>query len=70
MDIVCDKSSHKAIIMGKKGSMLEKIGHDARVTIQKSVQKKVMLNIFVKVKPNWKNNLEFLDSLGYNINEL
>lgn len=70
VDIVCDKSSHKAIILGKQGSMLQKIGHDARVTIQKIVQKKVMLNIFVKVKPNWKNNLEFLDSLGYNINEL
>lgn len=70
VDIVCDKSSHKAIILGKQGTMLKKIGHDARVTIQKIVQKKVMLNIFVKVKPNWKNNLEFLDSLGYNINEL
>lgn len=70
VDIVCDKISHKAIILGKQGTMLKKIGHDARVTIQKIVQKKVMLNIFVKVKPNWKNNLEFLDSLGYNINEL
>ena len=58
-DIVCDKDSHKAIILGKQGSMLKKI-----------VQKKVNLNIFIKVKPNWKNNLEFLSSLGYNINEI
>ena len=69
-DIVCDKDSHKAIILGKQGSMLKKIGHSARVSIQKIVQKKVNLNIFIKVKPNWKNNLEFLDSLGYNINEI
>lgn len=69
-DIVCDKDSHKAIILGKQGSMLKKIGHSARVSIQKIVQKKVNLNIFIKVKPNWKNNLEFLSSLGYNINEI
>lgn len=69
-DIVCDKDSHKAIILGKQGSMLKKIGHSARVSIQKIVQKKVNLNIFIKVKPNWKNNLEFLDTLGYNINEI
>jgi len=69
-DIVCDKDSHKAIILGKQGSMLKKIGHSARVSIQKIVQKKVNLNIFIKVKPNWKNNLEFLNSLGYNSNEI
>ncbi len=69
-DIICDKSSHKAIILGKGGEMLKNIGHNARVSIQKIVQKKVVLNLFVKVKPNWKNNLEFLNSLGYNINEI
>lgn len=68
--IVCDKDSHKAIILGKGGSMLKAIGHDARVNIQKLLHKKVNLNLFIKVKPNWKNNLEFLDSLGYNINEI
>ena len=68
--IVCDKDSHKAIILGKQGQMLKKIGHEARVSIQKILQTKVVLNIFVKVKPNWKNNLEFLSSLGYNLNEI
>ena len=67
--IICDKNSHKAIILGHQGQMLKKIGHNARISIQKVVRKKVMLNIFVKVKPNWKNNLEFLDTLGYNVNE-
>lgn len=70
VDIVCEKDSHKAIILGKNGEMISKIGHNARLTIQKIVQKKVVLNLFVKVKPNWKNNLEFLDSMGYNINEI
>ncbi len=69
-DIICEKASHKPIILGKKGEMLRSIGHNARLTIQKILQKKVMLNLFVKVKPNWKNNLEILGSLGYNINDL
>jgi len=70
VDLVCDKDSHKAIILGHQGQMLKKIGHSARVSIQKVVQRKVNLNIFVKVKPNWKNNLEFLSALGYNVNEI
>lgn len=69
-DIICDKQTHKAIILGKGGEKLKAIGHSARVSIQKVIQKKVVLNLFVKVKPNWKNNLEFLNSLGYNINEI
>lgn len=68
--IICEKNTHKAIILGRQGQMLKNIGHNARISIQKVVRKKVMLNIFVKVKPNWKNNLEFLDTLGYNINEI
>jgi len=69
-DIICEKASHKAIILGRQGEMIKSIGHNARVTIQKIVQKKVMLKLFVKVKSNWKNNLEFLNSLGYNVNEI
>jgi len=69
VDIVCDKDTHKAIILGKGGQKLKQIGHNARVTIQKILQKKVNLNLFVKVKPNWKNNLEFLSTLGYTIND-
>jgi len=70
VDIVCEKQTHKAIILGAQGSMLKKIGHNARVTIQKILQKKVVLNLFIKVKPNWKNNPEYLNSLGYDINQL
>ena len=69
-DIICEKASHKPIILGHQGEMLKKIGHNARVTIQKIVQKKVFLNLFVKFKSNWKNNLEFLNDMGYNVNEI
>lgn len=68
--IVCQKQSQKGIILGKGGEMLKKIGHSARVSIQKIVRKKVNLNIYVKVRPNWKNDLEFLGALGYNENEI
>ena len=70
VDIVCEKQTHKAIILGSQGSMLKKIGHNARVTIQKILQKKVVLNLFIKVKPNWKNNPEYLNLFGYDINQL
>jgi GTP-binding protein Era len=69
-DIICEKPSHRPIILGHGGEMLKNIGHNARQTIQKIVQKKVVLNLFVKIKPNWKNNLEILNSLGYNVNEI
>ncbi len=68
--IICEKDTHKAIILGHNGSMLKKIGHTARLTIQKVLHKKVNLNIFVKVKSNWKNNIDILTSLGYDINEI
>ena len=68
--IICAKESHKAIILGKQGEMIKKIGHSARVTIQKVLQKKVDLTLFVKVKSNWQNSLEILDTLGYNIKEI
>jgi len=70
VDIICEKMSHKAIIIGQNGSMLKKIGHNARVTIQKILQKKVVLNLFVKVKPNWQNSMEILTALGYDIKDL
>ena len=70
MTIICEKNNHKAIILGHGGSMLKEIGHLSRITIQKVLQKKVNLNIFVKVKEGWKNNMDVLSSLGYDINDL
>lgn len=68
--IICEKDTHKGIILGHNGAMLKKIGHTSRLTIQKVLHKKVNLNIFVKVKSNWKNNIDILTSLGYDINEI
>ena len=69
-NIICEKDSHKAIIIGKGGNMLTKIGHEARVSIQKVVQNKVVLNLWVKVKENWRDRESFLTEIGYNNDDL
>lgn len=68
-DIVCEKASHKQIIIGKDGEMLKNIGTKSREDIEKLVDKKVMLNLYVKVRANWRNNNLYIKDLGYNINE-
>lgn len=64
-DIVCEKASHKQIIIGAEGSMLKKIGTKSREDIEELVSKKVFLKIFVKVRPNWRNNSFYVSDLGY-----
>lgn len=63
VDIICDKERHKPLIIGKKGSMLKKVGQSARIDIEKMLGKQVYLELFVKVKENWKNNLDVLATL-------
>ncbi|MGN1227904.1 MAG: GTPase Era [Christensenellales bacterium] len=65
-DIICERDSHKGIILGNKGQMLKKIGQSARIDIEKMLGNKVFLEIFVKVKNNWKNSLALLSEIGYN----
>lgn len=65
-DIIASKENHKQIIIGKKGEMLKKIGSSARVEIEEMVGKKVLLNLFVKVKENWQDSQSTLNDLGYN----
>ncbi len=55
IDIICEKESHKSIIIGKNGISLKRIGSSARIEIEKLVNKKVMLNLFVKVEKDWRN---------------
>jgi GTPase len=62
-DIICEKERHKSIIIGKKGAMLKKIGQNARLEIEKMLGKQVYLELFVKVKENWQNNAEILQTL-------
>ncbi|MFN4307456.1 GTPase Era [Sulfurihydrogenibium azorense] len=64
--IYVERDNHKGIIIGKKGQMLKKIGSQAREELEFLLGKKVHLNLYVKVKENWKEDLPLLRSLGYN----
>lgn len=63
--IVCERDSHKGIIIGKEGAMLKKIGSNARFEIEKMLEKKVNLRIWVKVKKNWRDSDPLLKNFGY-----
>jgi len=63
--IYCDKQSHKGMIIGKNGSMLKKIGTLAREDIEKLLGAKVYLQLWVKVKEDWRNKNSVLRDLGY-----
>jgi len=69
-DIICERQSHKAIIIGKNGEMLKKIASQAREDIEKMVGCKVFLTLYVKVKTEWRDNDLVLKELGYDIKEL
>ena len=63
--IYCEKDSHKGIIIGKKGSMLKKIGESARTDMEQFLDTKVFLQTWVKVKENWRDNLNLIHNFGY-----
>jgi GTP-binding protein Era len=67
--IVCEKVSHKGIIIGKQGSMLKRIGTDARLEIEELLQAKVNLKLWVKVKKDWRDSDFLLKNFGYKENE-
>lgn len=69
-DIILEKSSHKQIVIGKNGSMLKNIGTKSRVDIEKLVDNKVMLKLFVKVREDWRQKDSVVKSLGYNQQDL
>ena len=64
-DIYCEKASHKSIIIGKKGAMLQKIGAQAREDIERLMGTHVMLKLWVKVREDWRNRAGDLRTLGY-----
>ena len=63
--IYCEKKSHKGIIIGKDGAMLKKISTEARHDIEKFMGAKVYLQTWVKVKENWRDNMNYIRSFGY-----
>lgn len=64
-NVYCEKESHKAIIIGKHAAMLKKIGSEARVDIERLLGTKVMLQLWVKVREDWRNKPGDLKTLGY-----
>ncbi len=65
--IIVERDSQKGIIIGKGGSMLKKIGMAARTEIEAFLEKKVFLELYVKVEKDWRNKDKQLKSFGYNI---
>ena len=65
--IYCEKASHKGIIIGKNGEMLKKIGKCARVDIEEMLDKKVYLELWVKVKNDWRNSEKLIKNFGFDL---
>ncbi len=63
--IYCEKASHKGIIIGKNGAALKKIASHAREDIERFMGAKVYMETWVKVKENWRDNLNYVRSFGY-----
>lgn len=68
-DIICERESHKPIILGNRGEMIKKIGTESRLDIEKLVDARVYLSLFVKVRDNWRNNNNQISNFGYNSEE-
>jgi GTP-binding protein Era len=64
-EIFCEKESHKPIIIGKRGDMLKKIGSMAREDMEKLFGVKVFLDLWVKVKENWREQNAAIANFGF-----
>lgn len=63
--LYCERDSHKGILIGKHGAMLSTIGREAREDIERLLGERVILRLFVKVRPDWRNRRDDLRTLGY-----
>ncbi|MCI8591764.1 MAG: GTPase Era [Lachnospiraceae bacterium] len=68
--IVCERDSHKGIIIGKQGAMLKKIGSNARYEIERMLEQQVNLKLWVKVRKDWRDSDIQMKNFGYNKKEL
>ncbi len=68
--IICERDSHKGIIIGKGGVMLKKIGSAARFEIEKMMEVKVNLQLWVKVRKDWRDSDLFIKNFGYDKKEI
>jgi GTPase len=64
-DIIVQRESQKAIILGEGGRMIKQVGSQARKDIEAFIDRKVFLELFVKVRPKWRDNEMFLKEYGY-----
>lgn len=67
--IICEKESHKGIIIGKKGAMLKQIGSKARPEIEEMLECRVNLQLWVKVRKDWRDSDLYMKNFGYNPKE-
>ena len=67
--IICERDSHKGIIIGKQGAMLKKIGSTARYEIERMLDSKVNLKLWVKVKKDWRDSDFLIRNFGYTKDE-
>ena len=63
--IICERDSHKGIIIGKNGAMLKKIGSAARYEIERMLEARVNLQLWVKVRREWRDSELYLKNYGY-----
>lgn len=68
--IICERDSHKGIIIGKQGTMLKKIGSNARFEIERMLEEKVNLKIWVKVRKDWRDSDTLMKNFGYDKKEI
>lgn len=68
--IICERDSHKGIIIGKNGAMLKKIGSNARYEIERLIEGKVNLQLWVKVKKDWRDSDYLIKNFGYDKKEI
>ena len=65
--IVCERDSHKGIIIGKQGAMLKKIGTASRIEAEALLGCRINLKLFVKVKKDWRDSAFLLKNYGYDV---
>ena len=68
--IICERDSHKGIIIGKQGAMLKKIGSNARYELERMLDAKVNLKIWVKVRKDWRDSDFMINNFGYDKKEI
>jgi GTP-binding protein Era len=70
INIYVERDSQKGIVIGKRGALLKAVGTEARKDIETFLEKKIYLNLWVKVKDKWRKKKPFLKELGYNLDEI